>query len=72
MRYNAVTKGGMSGGPVFDAEGRVVGIHGEGDLDFDDVTDTDRTVITGKVDTKTGFNAAIPINTFIAKLSDQD
>lgn len=70
LRYNAVTKGGMSGGPVFDAEGRVVGIHGEGDLDFDDVTDTDRTVITGKVATKTGFNAAIPINTFIAKLSD--
>lgn len=69
LRYNAVTKGGMSGGPVFDGEGRVVGVHGEGDRDYDDVTDS-RGNPTGKVATKTGFNAAIPINTFIAKLSD--
>jgi len=70
LRYNAVTKGGMSGGPVFDTEGRVVGIHGEGDRDYDRVTDRDRKVITGLADTKTGFNSAIPINTFMAKLSD--
>jgi len=70
LRYNAVTKGGMSGGPVFDGEGRVVGVHGEGDLDYDRVTDRDRKVITGLAITKTGFNSAIPINTFIAKLSE--
>ncbi|MGB8687053.1 MAG: trypsin-like peptidase domain-containing protein, partial [Microcoleus sp.] len=70
LRYNAVTKGGMSGGPVFDTEGRVVGIHGEGDRDYDSVADTQRKAITGLAITKTGFNAAIPINTFIAKLSD--
>ena len=70
LRYNAVTKGGMSGGPVFDGEGRVVGIHGEGDRDYDRVTDRDRKVITGLAITKTGFNSAIPINTFLAKLSD--
>lgn len=70
LRYNAVTKGGMSGGPVFDTEGRVVGIHGEGDRDYDSVTDTDQKVITGSAITKTGFNSAIPINTFIAKLSE--
>jgi len=70
LRYNAVTKGGMSGGPVFDTEGRVVGIHGEGDRDYDRVTDRDRKVITGLAITKTGFNSAIPINTFLAKLSD--
>jgi len=70
LRYNAVTKGGMSGGAVFDTEGRVVGIHGEGDRDYDRVTDRDRKVITGLADTKTGFNSAIPINTFMAKLSD--
>ncbi|MEG3848127.1 tetratricopeptide repeat-containing serine protease family protein [Microcoleus sp. herbarium19] len=69
LRYNAVTKGGMSGGPVFDGEGRVVGVHGEGDRDYDRVTDRDRKVVTGLAITKTGFNSAIPINTFIAKLS---
>ena len=71
LRYNAVTKGGMSGGPVFDVEGRVVGIHGQGDQDLDDVTDTDKKFLIGnKAITKTGFNSAIPINTFIAKLSE--
>ena len=70
LRYNAVTKGGMSGGPVFDTEGRVVGIHGEGDRDYDRVTDRDRKVVTGLAITKTGFNSAIPINTFLSKLSE--
>ncbi|MEG4574137.1 tetratricopeptide repeat-containing serine protease family protein [Microcoleus sp. N3A4] len=70
LRYTAVTKAGMSGGPVFDREGRVVGVHGWGDRDYDYVTDTDRKVITGLSDTNTGFNAAIPINDFIAKLSE--
>jgi serine protease Do len=69
LRYTAVTKGGMSGGPVFDMEGRVVGVHGQGDRDFDTVTDKDQKNITGLAITKTGFNAAIPINTFLAKLS---
>ena len=58
LRYNAVTRGGMSGGPVFDTEGSVVGMHGTGDLD-DNVT-ADGPVI------KTGFNAAIPIAIFMA------
>ncbi|MEG4318320.1 MULTISPECIES: tetratricopeptide repeat-containing serine protease family protein [unclassified Microcoleus] len=70
LRYNAITKGGMSGGPVFDGEGHVVGVHGWGDLDVDQVTDSDIKVLTGLAITKTGFNSAIPINTFIAKLSE--
>ncbi|MDY7012858.1 MAG: serine protease [Cyanobacteriota bacterium] len=31
LRYDAVTRRGMSGSPVFDVSGRVIGIHGEGD-----------------------------------------
>ncbi len=31
MIYTNVTRAGMSGGPVFDAGGRVIGIHGLGD-----------------------------------------
>ncbi|WP_293359886.1 MULTISPECIES: tetratricopeptide repeat-containing serine protease family protein [unclassified Microcoleus] len=67
LRYNAVTKGGMSGGPVFDGEARVVGVHGEGELDF--ATNNAGSSID-QLTTKTGFNSAIPINTFLAKLSD--
>lgn len=54
IRYNAVTKGGMSGGPVFDVDGRVVGIHGYGGQEE----------AAGGIQVKTGFNAAVPINTF--------
>jgi serine protease Do len=72
LRYNAVTKGGMSGGPVFDSEGRVIGIHGRGDREYENVfdpLDTKRETIIGQVDIKTGFNAAIPINTFLDRRS---
>ncbi len=55
--YDARTKTGMSGGPVFDLEGRVIGIHGLGDSN---------SLQTGDQSTpqKSGFNAAIPIDTF--------
>ena len=58
--YGAETKVGMSGGPVFDTDGRVVGIHGLADA-----------AILGQVESaeeaaaKSGFNAAIPINAFV-------
>jgi tetratricopeptide (TPR) repeat protein len=55
--YDARTKTGMSGGPVFDLEGRLLGIHGLGDsnnLQTGDSSDPQ----------KSGFNAAIPIDTF--------
>ena len=60
MRYQALTRRGMSGGPVFDTSGHLVGVHGQGD-------------VTGSVKNesssipeplKTGFNAAIPISNF--------
>ncbi len=62
LRYQAVTWSGMSGGPVFDSEGRVIGLHGQGEFGFAQTSNGEVAPI------KTGFNAAVPINTFIAKL----
>ncbi len=63
LRYQAVTWSGMSGGPVFDTDGRVIGIHGQGEFGFAQTNSGDVAPI------KTGFNAAVPINSFIRKLS---
>ncbi|MBW4616500.1 MAG: serine protease [Desmonostoc vinosum HA7617-LM4] len=50
--YNNNTHRGMSGGPVLDENGRLIGIHGRGARDGD-----------GQ---KVGFNLGIPINLFVA------
>jgi tetratricopeptide (TPR) repeat protein len=49
---------------VFDAAGRVVGLHGQGEFGFAQTSSGDVAPI------KTGFNAAIPINLFIRQLSE--
>ncbi|MDF0555324.1 tetratricopeptide repeat-containing serine protease family protein [Kamptonema sp. UHCC 0994] len=64
LRYQAVTWSGMSGGPVFDADGRLVGLHGQGEFGFAQTSSGEVAPI------KTGFNAAVPINMFIARLAD--
>ncbi|MGB8697912.1 MAG: serine protease [Thermosynechococcaceae cyanobacterium] len=50
--YTNVTRRGMSGGPVIDSDGRLVGIHGRAEADGD----------SGSA--KAGLNLGIPIKTF--------
>lgn len=67
--YTNVTLAGMSGGPVLDAGGRVIGVHGLGDkedpkrLTQEGFSEGTATSIAGLI--KPGFNYAIPINTFL-------
>lgn len=65
LRYNVITKGGMSGGPVLNQEGNLVGIHGQGDLDESPITETGEKLIG----IKTGFNAGMPINLFVSLIN---
>jgi serine protease Do len=68
MRYQALTRRGMSGGAVLDTSGRLVGIHGQGDV-IGSVKNESSSVPESL---KTGFNAAIPIQNFTASLADGD
>ena len=61
MRYQALTRRGMSGGGVFDTSGRLVGIHGQGDV----IGSVKNETSSIPEPLKTGFNAAIPIENFI-------
>jgi tetratricopeptide (TPR) repeat protein len=59
--YSNNTLPGMSGGPVLNGAGEVIGIHGKGDVD----STSAKATANPNVALKTGFNLAIPINTFL-------
>ncbi|WP_168540324.1 tetratricopeptide repeat protein, partial [Anabaena sp. UHCC 0253] len=63
--YSSITFGGMSGGPVLDTQGRVIGIHGssEAEIAIDEET-KDFGSSEGKV--QIGHSLGIPISTFLA------
>jgi serine protease Do len=68
LSYTNITRVGMSGGPVFDAAGRIVAIHGQGDRN--NQAPGEETSSGFASDEKTGFNLGIPIQTFL-KLQPQ-
>ncbi len=61
--YTNITAAGMSGGPVLDTAGRVIGIHGrsEGEKVYDDEHERTRRL-------KLGFSSGIPIQIFLRQL----
>jgi serine protease Do len=71
MIYTNTTRAGMSGGGVFDAAGRLVGIHGLGEkedvrrISESGITEAAAARIASSI--KPGFNFAIPISTFLSK-----
>ena len=61
--YSNITLPGMSGGPVFNEQGELIGVHGKGDV-------SEAEIATSKINPevayiKSGFNLGIPINTFL-------
>jgi tetratricopeptide (TPR) repeat protein len=59
--YSSITFGGMSGGPVLDSQGRVIGIHGktEGEAAIDNNSSSQETI-------QLGNSLGIPVSTFLA------
>jgi serine protease Do len=72
IAYTNITRAGMSGGPVFDAAGRVIAIHGQGDRNSQNAEAGEKDSSANPVadDEKTGFNLGIPMQTYL-KLQPQ-
>jgi Flp pilus assembly protein TadD len=60
--YSNLTQVGMSGGAVWDADGRMIGIHGL--AEGEEINDGQR----GIARVKRGFSSGIPISTFLSQL----
>lgn len=64
LLYSNLTEGGMSGGPVLDIRGRVIGIHGRAD----DEEITDKAGRTRHV--PLGFSLGVPISAFVNQFKE--
>lgn len=62
--YNINTLPGMSGGPILDDRGSLIGIHGRGDRADDVTVLLQSSPVNPDVVVKSGFNYGIPIHTF--------
>jgi tetratricopeptide (TPR) repeat protein len=57
--YTNNTLPGMSGGPVLNGQGEVIGVHGRGETQRQQATQNANVVL------KVGYNLGVPINTFL-------
>jgi tetratricopeptide (TPR) repeat protein/V8-like Glu-specific endopeptidase len=64
--YDAFTLPGMSGGGVFDGNGQLVAIHGQGDKYKENTEIDDKS----RVDSKIGYNRGIPVRWLVQNLAE--
>ncbi|MGF1675960.1 MAG: tetratricopeptide repeat protein [Rivularia sp. (in: cyanobacteria)] len=64
--YSSITYGGMSGGPVLDSEGRVIGIHGKAEGEQAKDEKIGDCGVNYKCQVKIGYSLGVPVSTFLA------
>jgi tetratricopeptide (TPR) repeat protein len=68
--YNAFTLPGMSGGGVFDGNGQLVAIHGQGDKYKENTNFIADNIVSNEIGSKIGFNRGIPVRWLIQNLAE--